>query len=85
MAGQKAVSRYKICILTEAAGLAGRWAGRWALGWERGARRRDAWAAQAGRAGRWAQARNLCAPGRAAGPTGCALVHPACFSTQYCF
>ena len=31
LAGQKAVSRYKICIVTEAAGLAGRWALGWAL------------------------------------------------------
>ena len=28
LAGQKAVSRYKICIVIEAAGLAGRWARR---------------------------------------------------------
>ena len=36
MAGQKAVSQYKICIVTEAAGLAGRWAGR--VGGVRGVR-----------------------------------------------
>ena len=85
MAGQKVVSRYKICIFTEAAGLAGRWAGRWALGWERGARRRGAWGAQAGRAGRWAQARGLCAPGHAAGPTGCALSAPSLFFDSVLF
>ena len=47
MAGQKAMSRYKICILTEAASLAERWAGR-------GARRqgvRGARGAQAGHSG----------------------------------
>ena len=47
MAGKKAVSRYKICIVTEAAGLAGCWAGRWALGTGLGAQ-----GVQAGRAGR---------------------------------
>ena len=40
---------------------------------------------QEGRAGRLAQASGLCAPGRAAGPTGVHLVHLACFSTQYYF
>ena len=51
MAGQKAVSRYKICIVTEAVGLAWRWAGRAGRACEarveRGVRR---WGAQARRA-----------------------------------
>ena len=46
------------------------------VGGVRGVRKRDAWGAQtghAGCAGRWAQARGLCAPGCAVGPAGCAL------------
>ena len=37
MAEQKAVSRYKICIVTEAAGLDGRWAQAGRAGWALGA------------------------------------------------
>ena len=52
-------SRYKNCIVTEAAGLAGR-AGHWCAGVGAGARRRACWGVQQalGRAaGRWASGR----------------------------
>ena len=97
LAGQKAVSRYKICIVTEAAGLAGRWAGRRrsargaqaertrGVGGAHEGRRRDAWGEQVGRAGRWAQACGLCAPGRAARPASCALGAPSLFFDSVLF
>ena len=40
---------------------------------------------QVGREGRWPQARNLCAPGRAAGPAGCALGAPSLFFDSVLF
>ena len=40
---------------------------------------------QARRAGRWAQALDLCAPGRAAGPAGCALGAPSLFFDSVLF
>ena len=95
MAGQKAVSRYKICIVTEAAGLAGSWAlgralgaGRWVgcvgrAGGVRGARRRSRRGARDAQIG---PRRAACAHlGVLLGQQPMHLVHPACFSTQYYF
>ena len=76
MAGQKAVSRYKICIVTEAAGLARRWAGR--AGRAGGARTLVVQGAEL--------KRTACAHlGVLLGQQAVHLVHPACFLTQYCF